>query len=444
MRTGLSGCGWDRPEGVAPLLPRGRIVRRIVIAAGAVPIALACAAAVFFRPLPLPAAPAIDGLAADAGRGAYLARVGNCASCHSVPGQPAFAGGVPFRTDFGTIYSTNITPDRDHGIGAWSFADFYTAMKHGLRPDGTHLYPAFPYSYFAKMSDTDIASLYAFVQTIPAAAIEQRANRMDFPFGERRLMHFWNRMFHRAQAFRPPEGLSAEARRGAYLVEGPAHCGACHGPRNLLGGQGARVALTGGVHFDNVLTGRYRLWSAPNITPSALGLGGWDRAQILQYLREGQNDHVVVDGPMNDVIFGSTRHLTARDAGAIASYLTEIEPAGSGRWWPWRGSNYDLGETVYTVHCGTCHLPDGKGDATLGVSLAGNPVVQAPSPASLINVILYGPQLPPPPFVVGRTRMHPFGKRLPDEDVAAVATYLRQSFGNRAGTVSTGEVAAQR
>ena len=426
------------------VLPKGRIGRRIAVGAGALLIALACGAAVFFRPLPLPAAPAFENLDASVARGEYLALAGNCASCHSVPGQAAYAGGVPFRTDFGTIYSTNITADREHGIGAWSFADFYTAMKQGLRPDGTHLYPAFPYSYFAKLTDRDIASLYSYVQTIAPAPAEPRANRMDFPFGERRLMHFWNRLFHRSEPFRARAGLSAEASRGAYLVESLAHCGACHAPRNLLGGQSERAELTGGVHFDNVLTGEYKLWSAPNITPAHTGLGGWDRAQILRYLSSGQNDHVVVDGPMNEVVMASTRHLTPRDVEAIASYLVELEPAGGGRLWPFNGSNYDLGETVYTVHCGTCHLPDGKGDPTLGVSLAGNPVVQADDPASLINIILYGPQLPPPPFAVNRSRMHPFGKRLPDEDVAAVATYLRQSFGNSAGSVSADDVEAQR
>ena len=414
---------------------RGVLLALLLVVAGA---------AWVFRPLPLAAAPALAGLDADAARGEYLATIGNCSSCHSRPGQPAFTGGVAFKTDFGTIYSTNITSDVQQGIGGWSFADFYAAMKHGQRPDGTHLYPAFPYSYFARLSDDDIAALYAFTRSIPAAQAPQRANRMAFPFGERRLMHFWNRLFHDPAPLRADPARSAAFNRGAYLVEGPAHCGACHAPRNLLGGQAADAPLTGGTHYDNVLTGEHHLWSAPNLTPSPQGLGGWDRAQLLRYLATGVNDHVVVDGPMNEVVMNATRHLTPADAGAIATYLMEQEPAGGRRWWPLNGSNYDLGETVYTVHCGTCHLPDGKGDATLGVSLAGNPVVQAEDPASLINVILYGPQLPGPPFSVNRTTMPPYGKRLSDEDVAAVATYLRQSFGNAAGSVSEEDVRAQR
>lgn len=404
----------------------------------------ACAAAAFFWPRDLAPAPAIEGLQADAARGEYLATIGNCASCHTVAGQYAYAGGLAFQTDFGTIYSTNITSDREQGIGGWEFADFYRAMKHGLRPDREHLYPAFPYSNFGQLTDDDIASLFAFMRTVPASAAQPPANRMGFPFGERRLMYFWNRLFHAPEAFAVDAAQSPEWNRGAYLVEALAHCGACHSPRNALGGQKADARLSGGVHMDRVLTGEYQTWSAPNLTPSQEGLGKWNHDQVTEYLLTGQNEHTVVHGPMTEVVMDSTRHLAPADASAIATYLTGLEPVRAGTWWPFKGSNYDLGETVYTVHCGTCHLPDGNGEPTLGVSLVGNPLVQANDPASLINVILYGPQLPPPPFVVSRSPMRAFGKRLSDEDVAAVATYLRQSFGNSAGSVSTGRVTAQR
>lgn len=403
-----------------------------------------CGAAAFFWPRDLTASPALQGLQADAARGDYLATIGNCASCHTVAGQDAYAGGVAFHTDFGTIFSSNITSDSERGIGAWQFADFYRAMKHGLRPDGEHLYPAFPYSYFGRLTDDDIASLFAFMRTVPASDFQTPANRMDFPFGERRLMYFWNRLFHAPEAFVAEPSQSPEWNRGAYLVEALAHCGACHGPRNMLGGQGKDAPLSGGVHMDRVLTGEYQTWSAPNLTPSRQGLGRWDHDQITQYLLTGINEHAVVHGPMTEVVLDSTRHLTPADASAVATYFTGLEPVGGGFQWPFNGSNFDLGEIVYTVHCGTCHLPDGEGDPTLGVSLAGNPLVQANDPASLINVILYGPQLPPPPFVVNRSPMRPFGKRLSDEDVAAVATYLRQSFGNSAGSVSTDQVTDQR
>lgn len=409
-----------------------------------VALALGAAALALFWPRPLASAPALETLDADAARGQYLATIGNCATCHSVPGQDPYSGGVAFVTDFGTIHSTNITSDPEHGIGDWNFAQFHRAMKHGLRPDGTHLYPAFPYSHFAQLSDDDIAALFAFTRTLPASDGQPPANRMTFPFSERRLLYFWNRLFHSPETFTHDAGHNAEWNRGAYLVQAVAHCGACHAPRNLLGGTSGDGALTGGVHTDSVLTGEYHTWSAPNLTPSGQGLAGWSREQIVAYLLTGQNAHVVVHGPMTDVVMASTRHLTPTDARAIATYLTGLEPLGRGWSWPLKGRNYDLGEVVYTVHCGTCHLPDGKGDPTLGVSLAGNPLVQAQDPASLINVILYGPQLPPPPFVVERSPMRPFGKRLSDEDVAAVATYLRQSFGNSAGTVATAEVTAQR
>lgn len=421
-----------------------RIPRRVWWFSGGLTVLLGGALTALFWPHAVAPAPDLASLDANAERGAYLATIGNCASCHSVYGGAAYAGGVAFNTDFGTIYSTNITSDATHGIGAWSFADFYGALKHGLRPDGEHLYPAFPYGYFARLSDNDIAALFAFVRTIPPSAEQPPANRMAFPFGERRLMHFWNRLFHAPAPFVADGTQTAEWNRGAYLVEALAHCGACHAPRNLLGGQNTERALSGGVHSDLVLTGEYQQWSAPNLTPSAIGLGRWSRDQIAAYLQTGQNVHAVVHGPMREVVMESTRHLTSADARAVATYLAALEPVGSGPLWPLNGSNYELGEIVYTVHCGTCHLPDGKGDPTLGVSLAGNVLVQAEDPASLINVILYGPQLPPPPFVVNRSPMRPFGRRLSDEDVAAVATYLRQSFGNAAGSVSADLVAEQR
>ena len=418
--------------------------RKLGLATALLAVLLAGAAAIYFRPQPLPSAPDYASLEADATHGAYLATIGNCETCHSVAGEDAFAGGVAFPTDFGTLYSTNITSDPQNGIGAWSFADFYQAMKQGVRPDGSHLYPAFPYTYFARLTDEDIASLFAFMRTVPPSASTPAANRMAFPFGERRLMYFWKRMFHRAEPFIADRARSPEWNRGAYLVEGLAHCGACHSPRNMLGAEKTGLSLAGGRYYDRVLTGEYQAWSAPNLIPAADGLGSWNHEQISRYLLEGQNDHVAVHGPMVEVVMASTRHLEDADARGMATYLAGLDPVGGGIVWPFKGGNYDLGETVYTVHCGTCHLPDGKGDSTLGVSLSGNPIVQAEDPASLINVILYGPVLPPPPFVVNCTRMRPFGKRLSDDDVAAVATYLRQSFGNSAGSVSAGQVEAQR
>ncbi len=377
-------------------------------------------------------------------RGEYLARVGNCATCHTTDKGAPFAGGVAFRTPFGTLYSTNITTDSETGIGDWSFEAFYRSMKEGVRPDGTHLYPAFPYTAFAKLTDDDIASLFLYLQTIEPVRESARANALRFPYGLRPLLSVWKALFHDASTYAPDPEKSRAWNRGAYLVEGPGHCGACHSPRNLLGAELYDQALTGGIYFDKVKTGAYRRWSGVNLTPSSTGLGKWSEEDIVAYLKTGQCKHAVVHGPMNKVIMNSTRFLTEEDAFSIATYLKNIPPRSHSADPPPAAEVLKAGEIVYTVHCGSCHLPSGLGDDILGVSLSGSAIVQAPDPASLLNVILYGPHLPPPPFVVDRTRMKMFGKRLSDEDIASVATYVRASFGNTAGAVSPDQVEEQR
>lgn len=407
-------------------------------------IVAGCGVAAFtIRPLPASAPPPLETHDASVEKGEYLARIGNCAACHTVSGKASFAGGVKFETPFGVLYSTNITPDRKHGIGGWSYEQFHASMKHGVRPDGTHLYPAFPYTSFAKLSDEDIASLYLYFGTVEPVAQRNRENRLPFPFNNRSLLHFWKGLFHANAAFEPDTTKSPAWNRGAYLVEGVAHCGACHTPRNLLGGLDEDSALHGGTYTDQVANGAYRTWSAVDLTPGSHGLQDWSAKDIALYLTKGKNNHAIVHGPMTEV-FESTRHLTPQDAAAIATYLKGIDPSPKRLNLSFLRSGIDRGETVYTVHCGTCHLPDGKGDKVLGVSLAGNAIVQAKDPSSLINVILYGPDLPPPPFVSDRTTMKPFGKRLSDEDIAAVATYLRNSFGNNASAVAPEQVHKQR
>ncbi|CAN7630495.1 cytochrome c [Phenylobacterium sp. LjRoot225] len=401
------------------------------------------AAAYAFRPLPLPAPAPLERHDAGVEKGEYLARIGNCAACHTVPGQARFAGGVKFETPFGVLFSTNITPDPEHGIGRWSYEQFHASMKHAIRPDGAHLYPAFPYTSFAKLSDEDIASLYLYFRTTEPVAQPNRENRLSFPFNNRSLLHFWKGLFHDSAAFTPDATKSPAWNRGAYLVEGVAHCGACHTPRNVLGGLDEDRALQGGAYVDQVASGAYRTWSAVDLTPGRHGLNRWSATDIALYLTEGKNGHAVVHGPMNEV-FESTRHLTKQDAVAIATYLKGIDPSPKRSDLSFLRSRVDDGEIVYTVHCGTCHLPDGKGDKVLGVPLGGNAIVQANDPSSLINVILYGPDLPPPPFASSRTTMKPFGKRLSDEDVAAVASYLRSSFGNNADAVTPEQVRRQR
>ena len=377
-------------------------------------------------------------------QGRYLALIGNCASCHTKEGGKPYAGGVEFQTPFGTLYSTNITMDEETGIGDWSFEDFHLAMKHGERPDGTHLYPAFPYTDFARLTDKDMASLFLFMRSVEPQAVPARSNELTFPFNQRPLLHFWKKLFHDPVSYTSDASRSDSWNRGAYLVEGPGHCGACHTPRNFLGTEVAELALTGGVYQDKVKTGNYREWSGVNLTPAPTGLAKWTREDIASYLKHGQNMHTVVHGPMNEVVMNSTRFLTDDDADAMASYLKGISAREQVGGTVADAENLRAGEIGYTVHCGSCHLPTGLGDEILGVSLAGSAIVQAPSPASLLNVILYGPHLPPPPFVVDRTRMKMFGKKLSDQDIANIASYVRSSFGNRGSAVSPSQVSRQR
>ncbi len=416
----------------------GRRLIALLLVGAAAGTALLLRQPVYSAPSPL------NTLNASVEQGAYLARAGNCYACHTTEEGEPYAGGVAFKTPFGTLYSTNITPDSETGVGAWSYADFYRAMKQGISPKGHHLYPAFPYTDYARMSDEDIASLYLFLQSLEPVHAPGQSNELDFPYNQRALLAGWKWLFHDDTTFEQDPGQSDEWNRGAYLVEGPGHCGACHTPRNVLGAEKERWALSGGVHDDKVKLGFYRQWSAVNLTSAGTGLGSWTEDDIVSYLKTGQSPKAIVHGPMREVILHSTRHLNDADIKAMAVYLKSLEAK-----YPDSGPKAEPkqladGELIYTVHCGSCHLPTGKGGEGLGVTLEQNPIVQAADPASLINVILYGPHLPGPPFSVDRSPMKMYGKRLSDVDIAAVATYLRANFGNQAGAVTPEQVNVQR
>jgi mono/diheme cytochrome c family protein len=411
-------------------------------------IALGCGVLAFglliFWPEKSSPVPDLAHLNASAEQGRYLATVSNCRTCHTAQAGRPFAGGVKFQTAFGLLHSTNITPDTGTGIGHWSFADFYHAMKDGLRADGAHLYPAFPYTSFARMTDADIGSLYLFVKTLDPVHQESTPNRLSFPYNIRAGLRLWNALFHDSRTYVADPARSPEWNRGAYLVAGPGHCGACHTPRNSLGAESGDLALSGGVLLDEVRPGKIRQWSAINLTGAKTGLGNWEVESIARYLKQGECERAVVHGPMTEVVMNSTRYLSDADAHAIATYLKTLAPRSQGPGNTAQLSQLKSGEVAYTVHCGTCHLPTGVGDVVLGVSLSGNAIVQTHDPSSLINVILYGPHLPPPPFVVDRTRMKDFGKRLSDQEIADLATFVRTSFGNSAGPVTPDLVRRQR
>lgn len=379
-------------------------------------------------------------------RGEYLATAGNCISCHTVEGGEVMAGGLAFETPFGVIYSTNITPNDQYGIGAWTEWDFLNSLRHGVNAEGEHLYPAFPYTAYTKLSNADIAAIFAYLNSLPAVAYEPPSNSLRFPFNQRALMGFWKFLNFEAGEFEFDSDHSEEWNRGAYLVEALAHCSACHSPRDSLGAEQQSLAMSGGEYIDRVGEGMLRPWSAPNLTSSDYGLGLWSQIQLEDYLSTARNDFIESFGPMNEVIINSTSKLRSSDISAMAIYLKDLpaieEQAGAEP----DAQIMGRGRTVYNLHCGTCHLPTGEGDPEMAPRLnRGSLVVQSSNPASMINAILYGPQLPQHGLEQRwREPMEEFQYLLDDEEVAAAATYIRNSWENAAGVVTPEQVARQR
>jgi mono/diheme cytochrome c family protein len=395
-------------------------------------------------------------------QGRYLATAGDCISCHTRANGPPFAGGRALNTPFGVIYSANVTPDAT-GIGRWTEQQFARALREGIAADGSHLYPAFPYTAYTKVTDADVHALYAYFRSLAPVRYSPPKNDMPFPFGVRALLAPWNALFFDGGVFVPDAAKSGEWNRGAYLTQGLGHCGACHTPRNLLGGERPVLALSGGDYLDDVVDEvvedniipldepTVRVWAAANLTPARGGLGAWSLEAIVGYLKTGHSARAAAFGPMSEVVTNSTSHLTDADLRAIAVYLKTLPPQTHDTPAP-AAARLRAGEIVFTARCADCHLPTGLGIARSGDAdasktappLAGSAAVQAPSPATLINVILYGahentastsawPSMSGFELAVG----------LDDEQIAALATYVRSSWGNRASAVSAADVARQ-
>lgn len=399
------------------------------------------------------------------GKGKYLATAGDCIACHTRPGGELFAGGVAFKTDFGTIYSANITPSATTGVGKWTKEQFARAMRQGISADGSHLYPAFPYTAYTKVSDEDIEAIFEYLKTLTPVDYTPPKNQMPFPFNQRQLMMFWNKMFLKEGAFKPDGSKSTDWNRGAYLVEGLSHCGACHTPRNLIGGEIADRALSGGVYQDNIVDAVHgseivpiddemvRKWSTSNLTSSPRGLGAWSMDEIAAYLKTGHNARAGAFGPMAEVIKYSTQYLTDEDVHAMAVYLKSLPPIEQPITKPVSAEQMKQGEIAYSARCVSCHQPTGLGTpprpdadrAHISPPLVGNTVVQAEDPATLINVILYGAH-----EIVQKENAWPkmpgleldFG--LDDNKIALIASYVRNSWGNKGNAVDPKDVTKQR
>jgi len=383
--------------------------------------------------LPLTAGPDVSLYSSRAiERGRLVAAAGDCIACHTAPGGKANAGGLALDTPFGTIYTTNITPDNETGIGRWSYTAFERAMRQGVHQDGRQLYPAFPYTAYAKLSDADMQALYGYLMSQPAVRAEPAKTQLAFPFNFRPLLAGWNALFHDASPFTPDASRSAEWLRGAYLVQGAGHCAACHSPRNRLG------AEKKGVHY--LAGGEAEGWTAPALNPLAAGPRAWTGEELFQYLRTGYSPrHGVAAGPMAPVIQGLAE-LPDSDVRAITTYLLDLpQAAGSAAAKPAEATPAPApaattiqslqgrranGERVYQNACAVCHEA-GSGPTLFGVKpqLNANTNLHAATPDNLIQVILNGIQNPANDEL---GYMPGFKDSLDDRQIADLIGYLRE------------------
>jgi alcohol dehydrogenase (quinone), cytochrome c subunit len=375
-------------------------------------------------------------------RGRYLAAAGNCFSCHTRAGGKPYAGGVPFETPLGTLYSSNITPDRQTGIGSWTVEDFRRAMHEGIAADGSRLFPAFPYPSYTKVTDRDVADLYAFLRTIPPVA--QEPPRNGWLLSQRWALRLWNALSFEPGRFVADPKRSAQWNRGAYLVEGLGHCGACHTPRDVFMAEIAGRAHEGGAMTEPLADGELRRWSAVNLTSAKNGLAAWSVDDLARYLHRGVSRRAGTFGPMNEVIVNSLMKLSAEDVRAMAVYLKSLPARGEYAGEPVAPELAAEGAALYEEHCEECHGESGRGSMFGGPPLAGSAIVQADDPASLINIVLHGPQMPQQVKFGQWETMKAYGEALDDAQVAAVANYVRGSWKNRARAITPEEVASQR
>jgi mono/diheme cytochrome c family protein len=393
-------------------------------------------------------------------RGAYLTRAGDCIACHTAPKGKPYAGGVPIATPLGVIYSTNITPDLETGIGHYSMDNFVKVMREGVTDDGDHLYPAMPYTSYTRLSQEDLSAFYAyFMQGVEPVRKPNHPTQLSWPLSIHSLMAVWNGLYLKKGEYAADPNKSVSWNRGAYLVQGLGHCGGCHTPRGVLGQEKAGSEKDGrqylaGAKLDN--------WYALPLTGDRkTGLYAWSKDEIAEYLRTGRTARVAAVGIMAEVVGKSTQYLTDQDLMAIAEYLKSLPPSNDER-----QGNRDLaiqasaasaatralsggdtgmrGSRVYLDNCNACHRSDGSGAKRTFPNLVKNEALNAKDPISLIHIVLAGGSMPSTQTAPSAFAMPDFGWRLSDAEVADVLSFIRSSWGNHAAAVSSDKIGRVR
>lgn len=396
---------------------------------------------------------AVTPTAALIQRGAYLAKMGDCAACHTASGRPPFTGGLAMRIPIGTIYSTNITFDSTDGIGSYSLADFDRAVRFGVS-HGHTLYPAMPFPSYANLVPEDIQALYIFFKYgVSPSRTPNVENKVPFPLSLRFPLTMWRWAFApQPKPFEPRHGMDPEVAGGAYFVEGLGHCGECHTPR----GMGMQVKAQTAADGSTFLTGaRVDNWYAPSLRSKGGqgGLSDWTVADLSEFLSNGTNHHGIAFGSMSEVIEHSTQYMTEKDANAAAVFLKSLDPTSDTAAFTYetatdralrRGDVSRRGAMVYLDNCAACHRPDGRGYDGVFPQLAGNPSVSSTDPTSVISMVLQGSLTVRTGKTPAQFQMPSFAWRLTDQEVADVATFIRSSWGNQASGVAPSEVAPLR
>jgi mono/diheme cytochrome c family protein len=396
-----------------------------------------------YRGGPSPAGIPAELANADAAtKGAYIARVADCAACHTAKGGAPLAGGRAFVLPFGTIYTPNLTPDPETGIGKWTDTDFLNAVHRGVAPNGSHYYPAFPYPSYTLLTDEDVLAIKAYLFSLKPVKQANKPNTFAFPFNQRWLMTIWAGLFNPNHRFRPVEGQSAEWNRGAYLVEAAGHCGECHTPRNLMQALNQRHKFAGGVAEG---------WNAYNISAEHVsGIGDWSAEELAAYLSTGDaKGRGVASGPMREAVELSLSGLTKSDIAAIVTYLRSVPAVASDL--PSLGGpapatpqhaqvDNPLGKRVFEGSCVSCHAWSGAGEIIGEAQLTGVRAVNDPSAQNVVQMILGGAGRPS----VSHPYMPSFARSYSDDEIAAVANYVTARFGSAQSRVTAADVANAR